>query len=380
MAVAISGFCEQRFAPLKDAFAANFTDGLEIGASLAVTHRGRMVADLWAGYADPARTRPWQRDTIVAVASTTKIIMMVAGLIAIDRGLIELDRPVADYWPEFAQGGKAAVTVRDAFTHQAGAPGFDPPISSATASDWAAVTTRLAAEAHWFGGERRVCYHAMTFGHLIGELIRRTDGRRPAQFFREEIGEKIAADFQIGLSSPAELTRLAQLNMPAGAFARDGLAGKLLNSVELHDGSWARRAAEDASGGGYGNGRSIAKVCAIVANGGELDGVRFVSAATIAEAGREQVYGQCPYLGWLRLGLGFALDSKEFSAPSATSMHWGGYGGSWSFIDPRASLSLGYAPNNWVLPPPDLTQIDLAEADARLGRFVAVLRDVLPGL
>ena len=133
-------------------------------------------------------------------------------------------------------------------------------------------------------------------------------------------------------------------------------------------------------GMGVGNGRSIARICSIVANGGEVDGVRILSPQIIAEASKEQVYAQCPYLGWLRLGLGFGLHSKEFPAPSPTTLQWGGAGGSWAFMDPEPAVSAGYAPNNWHLPPPDLSQVDLGESDPRLRRLTAAMAAVLARL
>lgn len=381
LATEIHGFCDLRFLPLRDAFAANFADGLEIGASLAATHRGRVVADMWAGFADLDRTRLWAKDTIVPVASTTKIMMMIAALIAIDRGLLDLDAPVAQYWPAFAQGGKGAVTVRDALTHQAGVPGFETPLTNAEVCDWNVAVARVAAEPHWFAGEQQICYHAQTYGFLVGELIRLVDGRRPRQFLREEIFEKIGADFQLGLTDPQELARMALVHLPPGAFSPDIAAAKVLNSIDLTQAfSWERCVAEIPSGGGIGTARGVALACAIVANGGELGGVRFLSPAIVALAGAEHAYGRCPYLGGVRLGLGFGLDSKEFPAPTPTSMHWGGYGGSWALADPRAAFSLGYAPNNWVIPPPDATQLNPEAQDPRLGRLTGVLRDLLPSL
>ena len=378
MTTDIQGYCDVGFLPLRDAFLANFEDGLEIGASLAATHRGRMVADMWAGYADPERTRLWQHDTIVPVASTTKIMLMIGALIAIERGLLDLDAPVAHYWPEFAQGGKEAVTVRDVLTHQAGVPGLEIPLTSAEVCDWTAATGRIAAERHWFGGERRIRYHALTYGLLVGELIRRVDGRRPRQFLSEEIFDRVGADFQIGLASPAELSHTAVPAIPAGAFELNGIAGKLLNSVDRTDSrSWGRMSSENPSTGGYTNGRAIARACAIVANGGECNGARVLAPETIALAGAEHAYGACPYLGPMRLGLGFGLDSKEFPAPSPTSMHWGGFGGSYGLMDPKAAFSLGYTPNNWVVPDVSSGQLVI---DRRLARFRDVLSKLLPTL
>ena len=378
MTAKIQGYCDVSFLPLRDAFLANFEDGLEIGASFAATYRGRMVADMWAGYADPGRTRLWEQDTIVPVASTTKIMLMIGALIVIERGLLDLDAPVARYWPEFAQGGKEAVTVRDALTHQAGVPGFVVPLTSAEVCDWTAATGRIAAELRWFGGERRICYHALTYGFLVGELIRRVDGRRPRQFLSEEIFDKVGADFQIGLSSRAELSRMAMPALPAGAFKLNGIAGKLLNCVDRTDSaSWERMSSENPGVVGYGNGRAIARACAILANSGEFNGVRILLPETIALAGAEHAYGPCPYLGQMRLGLGFGIDSKEFPAPTPTSMHWGGFGGSWGLMDPKAAFSLGYTPNNWIVPDVSSGQFAI---DRRLARFMDALSELLPTL
>lgn len=378
MIVEIYGTCEQRFLPLKDAFRANFEAGLEIGSSLAVTHRGKLVVDLWAGYADPARTIPWQQDTIVPVASTTKMILNIGVLVALDRGVLDLDQRVVHYWPEFAQGGKGAVTVRDAITHQAGVPGLDPPMTNAEAIDWQAATARVAAEPHWFNGERRICYHAQTYGFLVGELIRRADGRGPRQFLNEEVLSKVGADFLLSLETYDILNRLARPAMPTVGFDIGGIGQKLLNSIDQTGAfSWERACADNPGGNGFGNGRSIALACGILGNNGIWEGQRILSPEIIALAGTEQAYGPDPYVGTIRWGLGFGLDSKEFPAPTPTSMHWGGFGGSWGLMDPRAGVSLGYTPNNWVVPEGANDQVKL---DARLQRFVEASRKVLPAL
>lgn len=377
MNIKIHGDCDERFLPLREAFAANFADGLEIGASLAATWRGRLVVDLWAGFRDPARTLPWEENTIVNVTSTTKVMAVISLLMLVDRGQIALDERVACYWPEFGQGGKAEVTVRDALTHRAGVPGFEPPATAAMALDWDAITTRLAAEPHWFAGKRRLCYHTLTYGYLLGELIRRVDGRLPSQFFREEIAEKIGADFQLKLLSATDRPRIAKLGLPEDTDAEDAFMAKLLQAIDWADTSNLHRLmAENPGVNGFGNGRSIARVCAIIANGGILGGVRFLSEDMIAEAGREQAYEHCPYTGWLRIGLGLGLDSKEYPAPAPTMLHWGGYGGSWAGMDHRAGVSFGYAPNNWVVTKSDAIQWT-SEDDPRLVRIFGALGEVL---
>lgn len=378
MSVEIHGYCDERFLALKGAFRANFDDGFEIGSSLGITHRGKLVADLWAGFADPQRTIPWRQDTIVPVASTTKIILCIGVLVALDRGLLDLDQRVAHYWPEFAQGGKDAATVRDAITHQAGVPGLDPQMTNAEAIDWQAATARVAAEPHWFGGERRICYHAQTYGFLLGEILRRASGRGPRQFLTEEVLSKVGADFLLGLVTHDVLERLARPAMPPQGFNLGGIAEKLLNSIDPSGAfSWERACADNPGGNGFGSGRAIALVCGLVANNGVWNGERILSPDIIATAGSEQAYGLDPYLGMIRWGLGFALDSKEFPAPTPTSLHWGGFGGSWGLMDPASGVSVGFTPNNWTVPEGANEQLHV---DTRLKRFIDVCWDLLPTL
>jgi CubicO group peptidase (beta-lactamase class C family) len=375
--IQIHGFCDKRFQPLKDAFIANFDAGLELGASLALTYQGKTVVDLWAGWADAEQTRPWGEDTIVGVASTTKIAAIICMLMVVDRGLVELDAPVVKYWPEFAQGGKEAVTVRDALTHQAGVPAYDPVLTYEDLRDWDKVTVNIAAQTHRFGGERRVCYHLATYGFILGELLRRVDGRRPARFFREEIADKIGADFSIGLGAKGDLERLANVRYPDVRLPPPEsplMAYILAAFLFAPDLSWESLSIENPSGIGFGNGRSIARVCSILAMRGELDGRRYLSGTLVDEAAREQVSGEDPHMGWVSYGLGFGLHSPMFRAATPTSFHWGGYGGSWGLMDPKAGVSLGYAPNNW------LTDVTLQGMDPRLERFSNALKTVLPRL
>jgi CubicO group peptidase (beta-lactamase class C family) len=373
--IEVSGFCDERFLPFKDAFRANFEAGLELGSSLAVTHRGKMVVDIWGGHADRQKTQSWQENTIVNVFSTAKIPLILTTLMLIDRGLLALDEPVARYWPEFAAGGKGAVTVRDVLTHQAGVPGFDPPVTFEALHDWSTITAHIAAEKHWFDGRRVLCYHPTTYGFLLGELMRRVDGRRPGQFLREEVTKKIGADFQFGLTSKSDIPRVAGLQFQANPLPLppESLTARVFNSIG--PGSWAtweRRSADIPSSNGYGNGRSIAQICSILALGGELDGTRYVSKRMLDHAVEEQVYAKDPAFGWMRLGLGLGLHSDLYPAATPTSFHWGGYGGSWGCMDPKIALSLGYTCNNLI--------VDLESLDPRLKTFSDALTQLAPGL
>ncbi len=348
MTVEIHGFCEERFQPLKEAFAVNFEDGQEIGASIALMVRGEPVVDLWAGWADRARTKPWERDTLAPVLSSSKLVAALCLLMLIDRRQVELDATVATYWPEFAQGRKAQVTARDVLTHQAGVPGFDPPIAGSLTLDWEAVTARLAAEPHWFGGERRLIYHGVTLGLIIGELVRRIDGRPLPRFFLEEAARPAGIDFHFGVADLAEPARLAEpvdFRAPAaGVEPPAGLLHRWVASVRGFDDvpPWETL---NYSINGLGNGRSLARFGAIFADGGELDGARYLNRALAADACRAQARGDCPYLGSANFGLGFGLNSPGFRYPSADGCGWGGAGGSRVVLDPKLGYSFGYTPN-----------------------------------
>ena len=211
--VEVQGHCDARFAAVRDAFANNFREGREVGASFAATVDGEFVVDIWAGHADAARTRPWERDTIVNVYSTTKVMPAIAALILVDRGSIDLDAPVAKYWPEFAQAGKEKLPVRYLFSHMSGLAGFETPITLETLYDWDECTSLLAAQAPWWEPGTQCGYQAMTHGYLLGELVRRVTGRSLGTFFREEVAQPLGADFHIGLDASLD-ARVGELIPP----------------------------------------------------------------------------------------------------------------------------------------------------------------------
>ncbi len=372
MSVEIHGVCAERFAAIREAFCANFARDLEIGATLAMTWRGELMVDIWAGDADPARTRPWRRDTIVHIASSSKIAATLSLLMVIDRGLISLDDTVARYWPEFSHGGKQHVTVRDVLTHQAGVPSLNPPASFVTACDWPAMTARIACEPHWSKGARDICYHACTFGFIAGELVRRVDGRLPRQFLEEEIAAPLAADIQLGCWRDVDHPRVALVRPPQ--FVRTGVRDQLFGAIELAPSS--AFGLQDLQFPGLNclaNGRALALLGGVFANGGSVNGVRLLSHRLVRDVARTQAEGVCPYLGAITWGLGLALDNPGFPAPTPSAIHWGGFGGSWMVADPLAKVSLGYAPNNFRLDGDE-------QHDRRLGRFWHVLRQLLPEL
>ena len=347
--VEIHGSCDAKYAPVKEAFVENFRQGLEVGASLCVTEAGRTVVDLWGGHADEHRLAPWQEDTLIVVYSTSKIMVALCGLMLVDRRLIDLDAPVARYWPEFAENGKEKLPVRYLFSHSSGLPGWDEPISMETLCDWDRATGTLAKQKPWWEPGRASGYHMLSMGYLIGELVRRVTGKSIGTFFRTEVADPLGADFHIGLDV-ADLARASRIIIgDARAFdtVPGSIADRVLNNPQAANfGSTASRMAEIPSSNGHGNARSIARVGSAIAMGGELDGVRLLSRAILDEALREQIYVtdlviEAP----VRWGLGMGLPSAEFPLPNPHTLHWGGFGGSFCIMDLDARICCAYAMN-----------------------------------
>src|SRR5438067_6127676 len=206
----LSGTCSARFEPLRELFAAKLESGEDLGASLAVNIDGEMVVDLWGGWADEARTVPWTEHTITNIFSTTKAMTSLAALMLVDRGELDLDATVAKYWPEFAANGKAAIKVRHLLSHTSGVSGWEQPITLEDLYDCEKSAALLAAQAPWWEPGTAAGYHALNYGHLIGEVIRRITGQRLGEFFAAEIAGPLGADFHIGLPL-SEFHRVANL-------------------------------------------------------------------------------------------------------------------------------------------------------------------------
>jgi len=214
--VEIFGTCQPRFDAVREAFAANFAAGREVGATFAATLGGELVVDLWAGDADAARTRPWAQDTIVNVFSTTKAVTALCAHMLVDRGLLDVDAPVARYWPEFAAHGKEAITPRHLLSHTAGLAAIRKRLTREAFYDWPAMTAALADETPWWEPGTANGYHALTYGYLVGELVRRIDGRTIGKFLREEVTTPLDIDFHIGLPA-SEDARVAEMVPPTAA-------------------------------------------------------------------------------------------------------------------------------------------------------------------
>jgi CubicO group peptidase (beta-lactamase class C family) len=358
MAVEIHGTCAPRFRGVRDAFAANFAAGREVGASFAATLRGEPVVDLWAGHADAARTAPWQRDTIVNVFSTTKAITALCAHLLVDRGQLDVDAPVARYWPEFEANGKAAITPRQVLSHTAGLAALRRRLTPESFFDWDAMTTALAAETPWWEPGSANGYHALTYGYLVGELVRRIDGRTLGAFLRQEIARPLGADFHVGLPA-SEDDRVAEMIPPteaeraaAGAAvpAADSLMAAVMDNPPMRPEvanlpAWRR--AEIPAANGHGNARSVARIMAALACGGALDGVQLLSRRTLERAIAEQIYQPDLVLGFpIRWGLGFMLNSPTLPvSPNPHTFGHGGWGGSLGFADLDAAASWSYVMN-----------------------------------
>lgn len=351
--VEIQGRCDARFAAVRDAFAANFADGQELGASFAATLEGEPVVDIWAGNADE-HGRPWREDTIVNVYSTTKTMAALSLLLLADRGAVDLDAPAARYWPEFAANGKERVLVKHFLSHSAGLSGLDAQVAIEDLYDWDKITGLLAAQRPWWEPGTRSGYHALTQGYLIGEIVRRVTGRTLGAFFRSEIAAPLGADFHIGLDE-REFGRVADLVPPppaslAGNVDPESIAARTFRSPPidaLASRTAAWRKAEIPAANGHGNARSVARIQSVVACGGAVGGQRLLSEAGAARVFEEQTRGIDLVLGGpIRFGLGYGLTSKEMPlGPNPRTCFWGGWGGSLVLVDADARVCLAYVMN-----------------------------------
>lgn len=373
----LNGTCDPRFARVREMLAASIDGGQEIGASLCVNVDGEKVIDLWGGWRDKQHSSPWTADTIVAVFSATKTVTSLAVLMLVDRGLLDLNAPVANYWPEFAQNGKEKVLVRHLLSHTAGLPAWEPPFSMAEAMDVATSTARLAAQAPWWEPGTRGSYHASSFGHLNGELVRRVTGMTLSQFIAQEITGPLDASFYLGLSE-ATLGRVATIypapekqvspTREATVAANEHLSVERAISVRTRLGSFsgmkrdplelfnsaAWRSTEFGGSSGHTNAEGLGRIISALCLGGVSQGVRLLSPETINLIFREQARGiDSYYMRPIRWGIGYALASDEdnsrgplpFLRPSKKTCFWYGSGGALAIADVERRITYTYVMN-----------------------------------
>jgi CubicO group peptidase (beta-lactamase class C family) len=355
--VDISGRADAGFGAVKDAFAENFSQQGDVGASVAVMLQGEPVVDIWGGHQDVEQTVEWNSDTIINVWSTTKTMTNLAALVLASRGLLDVDAPVARYWPEFAAAGKQDVLVRQVLSHSAGQAGWDTPISVEDLFDWKKVTRMLAEQPTWWTPGTKSGYHAITQGNLIGELVRRIDGRTVGHFFAEEIAGPLGADFHIALGSEHD-ERVARV-IPGpplvyldaeGRPARPGTipyrtANPVLTAEDSMTTAWRR--AEIPAASGHGNARSVACVQSVVSAGGSARGVTLLSKEILNRIFDVQAAGRDLVLGvGVTFGIGYGLNSpRRPIAPNPRVCYWGGWGGSLVVNDVDAGMTMAYVMN-----------------------------------
>jgi CubicO group peptidase (beta-lactamase class C family) len=352
----LHGRCDERFGAVRDALERNLDSGEELGASLVLDIDGELVIDVWGGFRDEDRTVPWTRDTITNVWSSTKTVTSLAALMLVDRGLLDVDAPVAAYWPQFAAAGKQDILVRHVMSHASGVSGLDQPAVADDLYDWDKATARMAAQAPWWEPGSASGYHALNYGHLVGEIVRRVSGKTLKQFVADEIAGPLGADFQIG-AAEADWDRIADVVPPPplpfdfAALPQDGptvrtLTGPAVEAQVANTPGWRR--ADIGAANGHGNARSVARIMSVVARGGAVDGVRLLGQDTIDLIFREQQSGPDLVLGVpLRFGIGYGLPRRDLLPwlPEEKICFWGGWGGSMIIMDAGRRATISYMMN-----------------------------------
>ncbi len=352
---AVQGKADPRFGGLRDELQRQLDSGEELGASIAVVEHGKPVVDLWGGFRETKRTSPWVSDTIVNVWSITKTVTSLAALMLVDRGVLDLDAPVADYWPEFAQNGKSGITVKQVMSHTAGVSGWDQPFSLEVLYDYDEAVARLAAQAPWWEPGTASGYSLLNFGHVVGELVRRVSGKTLRAFIADEIAGPLGADFTLGVPRsayhrvsnvvPPPPGNLDLSKLPPGHPALRTFGPIAMDATVTYTDAW--REAEIGAANGFGNARSVARIQSVITNGGEVDGVRLLSQPTIDRIFEVQSDGVDLVLFQpLRFGIGFGLPSQQESQlPDRRIAYWGGWGGSIVLDDVDRGFTFAYVMN-----------------------------------
>ena len=350
----VHGTCEPRFEGVRSTLAAQIDTGADVGASVAIFLHGEPVVDIWGGWADAEKTRPWQRDTITNVWSTTKTMTFVVTLMLHDRGELDYHAPVSTYWPEFAQAGKEKIEVRHIMGHTAGLSGWEEPLAVEELADWELCTSRLAAQAPWWEPGTASGYHAVTQGYLIGEIVRRITGESIGTWFAREVAKPLEADFFIGL--PASEDHRVSNVIPPPPLDLAAMEGQIsditlktftnppIDATTTYEEWWRR--AEIPAANGQGNARSVAAIQSIVAGRGTARGVRLLSEAGTEPIFEVQADGIDKVLGLKqRIGMGYGLSNPPDMPLGPRACYWGGYGGSLIVVDQDAELAVSYVMN-----------------------------------
>lgn len=382
--MSVSGSFDPRFHELADLLERSVADGADRGASICVVQDGETVVDIWHGTADQDATQPWERDTLVPVWSITKVMASLVTLVLADRGELDVDAPVARYWPEFAAAGKQDVTIAQLLSHSSGVSGWSQPVTTDDLYDWDRSTAMLAAQEPWWEPGTASGYHLLNQGHLIGEVVRRVTGETIGSWFDREIAVPLGADFHIGLG-PEHDARVSPVSPPRpldidpAAIDPDSVSirtftGPFLRAREANSERWRR--AEIPAANGHGNARSIARIQSVISHGGEIDGVRLLSPATIERILEPQVSGVDLVFGLpATFGLGWALPQPDTmpSVAPGRSCYWGGLGGSVVVNDLDRRLTVAYAMNRMIFEYAPGTRMTRPCGDSRSDAYLAAV-------
>ena len=378
----VNGYCDDRFIEAKEILEKSISSGFELGCAITMEIEGEVVLDLWGGHKDLNKREDWKKDTIVNVFSTTKGMAAMCLLQLVEKGLVDLDEPVTKYWPEFAENGKESIPVRYLLCHKSGLCGIREPLEQGSFADWELICSELAKQEPFWKPGTAHGYHAITYGHLVGEVVRRVSGKSIGQYFNDEIAVPLNLDFWIGLPED-KFDRVTDINpdkpgllqkilmpillrlpkslapgsvkmlldfldptTPAGAAFNNPKMSMQTGEMEANTVKW--RKAEIPAANGHGTARSIAKLYGALAVGGSRDGVHVLSQETIEMARQTESDGKDLVLGQIhtRFGLGFMLGTEDVSmGPNKNSMGHGGAGGSLGFADIDNKISLGFTMN-----------------------------------
>ena len=364
------GWTAPGFERVRERFDRNFTDGLELGAAFSAYHRGDLVVDLWGGIADPKTQRPWVRDTNVVIFSSTKGATAICASKLAQEGRLDVDAPVTEYWPEFGQAAKTTLPVSDLLSHQAGLAWVDEPLTLEQALAWEPMIHALEQQApSWEPGTQQG-YHAVTYGYLVGEVVRRVSGKSIGTYFRDDIAAPLELDFWIGLPEEHEARVAPLVGGLGGIGAGDGggeideatralinqfvgpdtMLGKALSAGGAFSdtGIFNTRAAHEAeipAAGGISDARSLARLYASCV--GEVDGIRILTDEQMRAAAQQRTSGPNTIILNLDLqfGLGFIVPSSLVQLGGPDSFGHFGMGGSAGWADPDAEFGFGYVMN-----------------------------------
>lgn len=352
----VNGHYDPKFEELRKLFQKNLDSKADVGASITVNIDGKNVVDIWGGYVDEECTRPWESDTIAAIWSSTKGVTSLALLMLIDRGLVDHKAKVAQYWPEFAANGKQDIEIRHLLSHTSGLSAWEEMISFEDLPNQDALATKLAAQGPLWEPGTASGYHAITFGVLIAEVLRRVTGKTLKQFVAEEIAGPLNADFQIGLADK-DISRTSNAiahkdtpptqampepgSIPFKTLANPVFRPNFVNTEQI-------RKADLGSFNGFANARAMNRIYSAIALGGGVDGVQLLSQKTIDLIFQEQSDGIDLVMGQpVSFGIGYALGGRGALSfmPAGRIGLWGGWGGSLFLFDVDRKLTITYAMN-----------------------------------